>query len=397
MPGRLCLLCCVAIAAVAAAEPPRAKDEREYALVQRALAEKDVAKRLETLRAWTDEYAHTDLAVLRAQLYLRAFREASDTPRAIGAAERVLALEPDDFGAHYALASLAPVSGAADEPALRRAEQAARSLLESRIEARFHADNRPPEVSAEAWHNAARQARAASLRTLGWVAMQRSRHAAAEARLVDALGVEPASAQTSYWLAQSIMAQRDPEKNEAAFFSLARAAVLTGPGELPEASREQIHAYLRKVYRDYAGTLDGLQDFERLATEHALPPRETPRVLSEEQRKAIEEEAFCEQRPLECAYRRLREGLDGEGVWTDLQGKRTPRMRLYVVANEPPERPLALRLAPTKDGRAEVLLRLANRRRSPLPRGTLATFEGVATSLRRQPFLLTLEQGRLVE
>ena len=394
----LFLVCLTFAAGLAAEEAPRAKDDREYELAQQALAERDANKRLETLAAWSAEYEDSALGKMRAQLYLQAYREAGKTSEAVQAAARLLALEPEDFAAHYTLASLAPVLGAADEPALERARKSARMLLDRGIATQFDEDKRPDAVSEEAWTKAKRESRAASLRTLGWVAMQRKQHGQAEGRLTEALEVEPASAQTSYWLAQSILAQRDPAKNEAAFFSLARAAALTGEGELPAESREQIRAYLEKTYESFAGTLDGLDEIEGLARTSALPPPEMPRVLSAQERAIEEEKRFCEERPLECAYRTLRsalEGDDGEAVWADLRGKITPPLRLYVVRNEPAERPMALRLSSKKDGDAEVLLKLGNRLREAIPAGRAVSFEGVAAELERMPFLLTLEQGRL--
>ena len=398
MSRYLCLICMSIAAGLAAEEAPHAKDAREYTLVQQAVGERDPAKRLETLQAWSREYESTDLEAMRAQLYLQTYREAGKTSEAVAAAERLVELSPDDFRVHYALASLAPVLGTVDETALSRAERSAQALLDGGIAGQFDAAKRPENVSKQAWASARRQSRATSLRTLGWVAMQRKEHAEAEARLTEALEAEPASGQASYWLAQSILAQRDPAKNEAAFFSLARAATLTGAGELPAPSRAQIHAYLRKVYEAYAGTLDGLEELERLASASALPPPETPQVLSAAEREILEEERFCTRRPLQCTYRRLRERLEGgDTVWADLRGKISPKMRLYVVANDPVERPLALHLSAAKGGRTEVILRLENRLREAVPTGRLATFEGVAISLRRSPFVLTLEQGKVFD
>jgi tetratricopeptide (TPR) repeat protein len=394
------MICGLFVIGLAAQDAPRAKDEREYALVQQALAERDAAKRLETLRDWSKEYEDSALVKLRAQLYLQAYREAGRTSDAVGAAEILIEMAPEDFAARYTLASLAPALGEISEPALGRAERAARALIGGGIERQFEQGKRPDGVSAEAWEKARRETQATSLRTLAWIAMQRKQHAEAEARLLESLEIDPASAQASYWLAQSALAQRDPAKNELAFFSLARAAARTGPGALPADSREKIDAYLEKIYLAFAGTLEGLEELTLLAAETALPPEGMPRILSGAERKAIEEEQLCKAKPLECAYRKLRFALEGEGgeaVWSDLRGKVTPQMRLFVVANEPADRPLELRLSATKGGETEVVLRLENRRREAVPIGRAVTVEGVATGLERSPFRLTLEQGRVVE
>jgi hypothetical protein len=380
-------------------DPPRAKDQREYELVQTALGERDPAKRLETLAAWTREYHETALDQMRTRLYLQTYREAGRNRDAVQAAERVLSFAPNDFAARYTLASLGPVLGDTDAAALERAQASARALLDGGIADQFDAAKRPESVSAAAWSQAETQTSAACHRTLGWVATQRKQHTEAEERFREALQAEPASAQTSYWLAQSVLAQRDPAKNELAFFALARAASLTGPGELPADSREKIRAYLVRTYEAFAGTRDGLEEIERLAAVSALPPADMPRVLSAQERKILEEKRFCEERPLECAYRKLRAALeaeDGATVWADLKGKISPRVRLYVVRNEPPDRPLELGLATTKGGPEEVALRLENRLRQAMPKGQALTIEGVAVELRREPFLLTLSDGKIL-
>lgn len=394
------ILAGLAVAALlAAVEAPRAQDAREYELVQQALAERSPAKRLKTLEAWSSGYKETALAKVRAQLYLQTYREAGKTAEAIEAAERLLEVAPGDFAARYALVSLAPVLGSIEDAALARAETAAEALLDGGIEAQFDADKRPENVPAQSWEKARVESHAGSLRTLGWIAMQRKQHTKAEARLTEALEVEPASAQTSYWLAQSILAQRDPNKNEAAFFSLARAATLEGEGALPAESRAQIRAYLYKVYEGFAGTADGLDTFERLAAASALPPAGLPQVLSAEERGILERERFCKENPAVCAYLDLRDALVGVGgasVWAELKGKLTPKLKLYVVANEPADRPLALRLSSEKGGEAEVVLKLQNRLREAIPVGRAVAFEGVAERLVRSPFLLTLGQGRVL-
>ncbi|MEZ5393584.1 MAG: tetratricopeptide repeat protein [Bryobacterales bacterium] len=369
---RLFLVAALAAGLASAEEAPRAQDTREYELVQGTLGERDPAKRLATLETWRQEYPSTALGEMRAKLYLQTYREAGRHADAVAAAERVLELAPEDFAAHYTLASLAPALGSIDEADRARAERSARELLDGGIATQFDLSNKPTGVTADAWESARVQSEAASLRTLGWLAMERKQPAEAQSELERALRIDPTSAQASYWLAQSVLAQRDPGKNELAFFSLARAATLTGPGELPAESREQIRAYLQKTYQAFAGTLDGLDEIERLAALSALPPAEMPRVRSAAEREDDAHRAFCTDKPLACVYENLRAALtgpDGPQTWAELQEKVTPQIELYVVGNEPADRPLALRLSPQKGGKAEVVLELSNRLRGRFPPG----------------------------
>ena len=71
-------------------------------------------------------------------------------------------------------------------------------------------------------------------------------------------------------------------------------------------------------------------------------------------------------------------------------------MRLIVVGSEPPERPKTVRLTSTERGRTEVVLNLENRLRSGLRTGSELKFEGVAAALTKQPFRLTLDDGKVL-
>ena len=86
-------------------------------------------------------------------------------------------------------------------------------------------------------------------------------------------------------------------------------------------------------------------------------------------------------------------GSTGDKTWADLNGKLTPKMRLYVVSASPPERPATINLTSEQGGRTEVVLNLENRRRTGLRTGSMLTIDGVASGLSKSPFRLTLTDG----
>jgi hypothetical protein len=101
-------------------------------------------------------------------------------------------------------------------------------------------------------------------------------------------------------------------------------------------------------------------------------------------------------------YLDLRTQLQGHGggeTWEVLRGKLTPRLELTVISVEDERPRTVLRLSPSGEEPAEVVAELATV--SPLrpiaqPRpGESIVIDGIAASLQLEPFLLTLEEGRI--
>ncbi len=116
-------------------------------------------------------------------------------------------------------------------------------------------------------------------------------------------------------------------------------------------------------------------------------------------RKFEQQQKMRKEHPLRYVFIDLKanlQGANGDAIWGDLNGKLTPEMRLIVLGSEPPERPRTIRLTSTEGGSTELVLNLENRLRSGLRTGSELKFEGVATALTKEPFRLTLNDGKVV-
>jgi hypothetical protein len=212
------------------------------------------------------------------------------------------------------------------------------------------------------------------------------------------LAINPNSAQVSYWLGSVVLAQGDPDKNELALFSFARAAAYEGEGALNPEGRKQVDAYLTKVYTKYAGTETGLTELKAVAKTQPLPPPGL-KIESADVRAFKAEQESRQKNPLLWRFKDLKAtltGPNGDSTWSDLNGKLTPQMKLYVVSADPPERPQTLNLSSEKGGSVEVILNLENRSRTAIGAGREVTFEGVAAGLTKQPFRLTVNDGKVL-
>jgi hypothetical protein len=372
------------------------KDQQEYELISKAF-DKDTAAqdKLKYLDEWKQKYPETAFEVDRLRVYVASYQQTNQGRKAVDAAKELLTKVPGDFSALYTIASQTPFLENTAEADWAEGEKAAQALLSGGIEKQFAVANKPASVTQEQWDNAKQQTVGTVHQTLGWIAMQRGDHVKAEQEFVKSIQANPNSGQVSYWLGQEVLAQANPDKNELALFSFARAATYDGPGSLPPQGRQQLNEYLIKVYTKYTGTEEGLDKLKQQAATRALPPADL-QIESAEVRHFKEEQQRRKEDPLLFTFLDLKAtllGSKGDNTWASLKGKLSPQMALYVVSSDSP-RPTTINLSSKKGGAVEVVLELENRLRSAPPNGSKLKFEGVATSLSKSPFRLGLTDGK---
>ena len=350
------------------------------------------------LDQWKEKYPTTAFDEERIRLYMASYQATNQGPKAVATAKEILKKINGDFSANFTIASLTPFLGKSDAATYDDGVNAAKALLGGGIDKQFASANKPATVSQKQWDDGKKQAQTSAHQTLGWVAMQRKQNEGAEKEFTEVLKLNPASAQVSYWLAQVVLAQAKPDKNSLAIFSFARAATYDGPGALAPEGRQKVDEYLTQLYTKFAGTEDGLAALKSQAKASAFPSAGLE-IKSAGVRKFEYEKKMRAEHPLRYVFIDLKLNLlgsNGDALWGDLNGKLTPEMRLIVVGSEPPERPRTIRLTSTAGGNTEVVLNLENRLRSGLRSGSELKFEGVAGALTKEPFRLTLNDGKVV-
>lgn len=378
-------------------EEKRPKDQQEYELINKSFKETDAAKKLQLLDQWKEKYPETAFDIERIRLYMASYQQTNQSEKAVATAKELLEKVPDDFSANFTIASLTPFLGKTDAGTLEDGVEAAQALLNGGIEKQFAASNKPAQVSAQQWEEAKQQALVSAHQTLGWVAMQRKQNETAEEHFETVLKLNPSSAQVSYWHGQVVLAQADPDKNTKAMFSFARAATYDGPGSLSPEGRQKVDEYVTQLYTKFAGTDEGLAEMKAKAKTQPFPD-EGFEIKSAAVRKFEHEQRMRKEHPLRYVFIDLKANLlgpNGDQVWADLRGKLTPEMRLIVVSSSPANAPNTLNLTSTEGGPVEVTVNLENRLRNAPRRGSEVTFEGVAANLRKDPFRLTLNDGKV--
>ena len=388
-----CLLLMVAAIAIPNPQEKNYKDRAEYDVITKVYGEADPAKKLALLDEWTEKYPETDYHVERASFYLDSYQKTGQTVEAVEAAKKLLTKVPDSFTAHYVITLSSPYLGKADNQTVNDGIDAANAVLKL-VDQQFA--NKPETVAQAAWDNAKQQAVASSHLTIGWGRMQQKDNSAAEKAFREVLSIDQSRGQVSYWLGQVVLAQQDAAKYDQAFISFARAALYDGPNSMPAEGRTQVLEYVQNLLKSNYG--DEAFDLywpkiEEMAKAGALPSERIELKSSEELQFEADQKSRKEN-PLLWVFKDLKTGLlEQDAMWGNLNGKLTPKMRLYVVSASPPERPATINLTSEPGGSTEVVLNLENRLRSGLRTGSMVTIDGVASGLSKSPFRLTLTDG----
>ena len=225
------------------------KDRSEYDLYEAITKTQDPNQWLSILDKWKAQYAQSDYADVRRQMYLTTYRALNKPAEAFNAAIEVLKDTPDNLvalsaivGYIYALAPLNTPLTAEHIAELDTAEKAVNTIL-GNLDAIYSKDDRPPEMTDEQAAKAKPELKAFAQKTLGYIALARKDYEKAQVELTKALEMDPAQAQVSYWLGTTVLAQNKtkPEMQAAALYDFARAAAYDGPGSLPAPDRKQVH------------------------------------------------------------------------------------------------------------------------------------------------------------
>ncbi len=384
------LLAILAAGVVWPAMAQQAKDQAEVDLFNAILKETNAAQKLQLLEQWKQKYPDTAFKVQRATFYMQAYQQAGQMPKAVEAGLELLALEPANFSANFTVASLVPFIGSNDPKIWAEGEKAATALLRA---------EKPAGVTDADWVGAKKQAEIFAHQTLGWVAKVQKKNDAAERELLKTLELNSANATVSYWLGEVIRDQKNPEKNTLVFFCFARAAAYDGAGALAPAGRQQVDAYITKIYNNFHGPdAEGLAELKRLAKASHLPPADY-KIKSKEEIAAEKEEELRKNNPLLATFMAIKDGLTGsEGAkfWEEMKGKAMPKMRGTIVSITPTAKPKTIGLAMSQSKEAEISLSPETTLPRTLATGATIEFEGAeAVEFTPNPFLIKMNGGKI--
>jgi tetratricopeptide (TPR) repeat protein len=387
------------------------KERAEYELYESVTKSQDPNQWLATLDKWKAQYPQSDFADLRRQLYLASYRALQRPRQIFDAAEDVLGDNPNNLVAlsaiveHlYTVVPFGPAELTPQQSAdLETAEKAA-TVLRRNLDLVCSKENRPPDMTDEQVSKAKPALRILAQRAIGYIALERRDYVAARQELTRVLELDPGQGQVSFWLARAILAQNktNPELQPMALYDFARASVTDGTAALSTSDRQTLSAYLKDVYVKYHGSVDGLDKLLALAKSSALPPV----GFAIESKSDIEKKKFDAEAELERAnpslglWKRIRAELQREGgdAYFDASMKNCAlpgnvngvlKFKGKLVGMMPTVRPRELVLAIENPDKPDVTLRLDSALPGKMEPGAEISFEGVADSFSKDPFMIT--------
>jgi tetratricopeptide (TPR) repeat protein len=385
-------------AAVAQPKQPQWKDGQvEYGLYEAVTKAPDAQKRLAALDAWKQKYPESDYKEPRLVTYLATYQQLNQPAKMVETAKEILALNPKEVNALMWLAYFTQTQPPTPE-SLDAGEKAAQGLIDAQ---------KPETVADAAWQKVKPDFTAVGHNTLAFIATKRKQLDAAEQEYVKTIqsvtnppcqsGIPVCAASleavVDWALANTIIAQKKPERYPEAIYYLARAASITGAGALPDASKKQADASLLKVYTAYHGQDDGgLKEIRTAAVSQPMPPAGF-KIKAKHEVEAENEEKFAKDNPQLAMWKKIKDALvaeNGSQYWESLKGSVPPKMKGKLISQKPALRPKELVLSVDED-KPQVTLKLEN----PLPGkaepGTELQFEGQASEFTKDPFMLTLD------
>jgi hypothetical protein len=324
--------------------------------------ENDPAKKIVLLDRWTAAYPET------------AFKQQRNLQYISG----------------YSMLAGNATKGNASADAIAAGRNAARTMLD-KGDALFAPDLMPAGVKPGDWAAARQEFIRQAHSVLATIALREMNYPAAEAELTALLEMNHDDAATSLQLGAAIVSEKMPDRYPVAIFHLAHAVMTTGPGAFNEEARKSTEAYLENLYRNYHGSLSGLDEVKRASTVAWIPPQgwtiQSVLAISREQRET--EEKFEREHPEIVLWRGLKAKLlmpDGNEYFAaDVVGAEIPNLKGKVFAQ-----PDAKTLLLVVDDVAEATLKFDSPLKGKVEAGTVLEFSGVPQAFTREPFMITL-------
>ncbi len=383
------------LASSALAQQPNWKDINEYNLVQEIGKEANPAKKLALLQSWKEKYPTTDFSVNRLGMFLQTYQQMGNGKAMLGSAKELSVAAPAAIEGPYWINLLTISLADTSAEALEGGEKAANTLIAG-LDKYFDPAKKPAGVTDVQWKTQRDATEVSAHTTLAWIAAQRKDWVNAEKENTKLLALNASNAPASFALASAILAQKQPAKQITALFHYARAGSLEGTGALPDAQRKQVIDYFTKIYTQFHGSKDGMDEFIAKAKSAPMPPADLT-IKSAAQMAAEEEEKFKQSNPQLALWLGVKKELAGPNGPTYFEGSlkdaALPKLKGKLVSMKPAIRPKEIVIAISDANTPEITLKIAENgflagKADP---GTELEFEAVAKAFVADPFMLTAE------
>jgi len=391
--------------------PKNYKDRGEYDLYSNIAKTTDPKQRLQLLNTWSDKYPQTDFQQERLQYYLVTLNQLApnDTTarqQLLDRASQMLKVDPKNFTAMYYISLWGPAVGGATPSGdiLDSVNTAAQGVVSS-ADTQFDASKKPQQMNDADWAKAKNEVLAIAHNALAWAATAKKDTATAENEYKASLQANPNQGRVSAAYGKLLM---DEKKYPPGLFEYARAAQYDGPEAVAASTRTTLMDYFKKVYPDYHGGPDGMDQVLAQAKTNALPPDGfnivgKADVANEHAAKINDRISSDKAFALWYSIQQSLIGDQGQQFFdTNVKDAEIPggaqgvqNFTGTVISIDPPDHPTKVTLGIEEPATPDATLLFSQ----PLPTSALdkikigekLDFSGVADSFTKEPYMLTFK------
>jgi tetratricopeptide (TPR) repeat protein len=347
-----------------------AKDQVEYGLMTDLNKETDPAKKLSILDQWSEKYTDTAFKQERNYYYIQAY---------------------------LAMAAKGVLPNAAPD-AVEAAAKAANTLLD-KADVFFSPENKLDQATADQWAQAKKQMIMQEHGTLATIYTNKKDYPATEGEYKKLIALDEGNALMYTYLAGTIMSEKKVDRYPEAIYLYARAVALTGPGAITDDKvKKPIADYLAKIYNNYHGSPDGLDEVRAKALTAPFPAADFKiKSITEISMEANSNaDAFAKSFPEIMVWRGLKDQLSAAGgpeyFKANMKEAEIDNLKGKVVS-QVGQKELLISMdyaTPETEKKAELTLKFETALKGAVEPGTILTFAAVPDSFTKDPFMLVV-------
>jgi hypothetical protein len=386
-------------------QAPTIKDPAEYNAYVGAVQQQDPNAKISALEAFLTQYPNSVMKTTALELLMGTYQQAGNQPKVVDSAKRLLTADPNNLRALALLTFLARAAVVAQQNPQQNLADLAQYCAKG-LDA-IKANQKPGGMKDDDFEKLKKETSLIFNGGCGFAALQNKDFQHAETYMKAAVDEQPNDLQNVYPLATAYLAANPPDQLNGLFY-LARAASLAPAGS---AAQQQIQAYGQKVYKNYHGSEEGWADYALPTAKSANAPPEdwgtkitkyvppTPAqqahdIVNGKTPEQIQQLSFGEWELVLAAGT----PEDQDKVWSVIKNHPLQMEGNVIEAPSNTEVHIAASADDIEQKRTDITLTMTG----PIPAarmpkaGDTFDFEGTPTSYTATPFMMMMEQGKLL-
>ncbi len=386
------------------AAAPTIKDPAEYNAYVGAVQQQDPTAKVSALEAFLTQYPNTVMKTSALELLMGTYQQTGNQVKVVEAAKRLTTADPNNLRALALLTFLSRqnlATGQNPQQNLADLQQYCTKGLDA-----VKANQKPAGMSDADFDKLKKQVAIIFNGGCGFAGLQNKDYQHAQVYLRAAVDAEPNDLQNVYPLAMSYLTANPPDSLNGLFY-IARAASLAPAGP----SQTQIQNYGQKVFKNYHGSEEGWTDLLAAAKTSPTPPADldtkiskyvppTPAqqaqdLVKDKTPEQIKQLSFGEWELVLAAGTQE----DQDKVWNVIKNVPLQMEGNVVEATSATELHIAASQDDIEQKRPDITLTMTG----PIPprlmpkAADILDFEGTPVSYTATPFMMMMENGKLLK